>query len=193
MDVAHTYWLNIKNTTIRSSFGSSGKAITAAHVGHFWFGESSVIDNWGTGIDASSGLNWNIRMTEGSTIQQCGTGINLNGSIWTDANNRPVNLGILFMDCARMIQNETAISGRDIIFGAHSRGTNFNTFTKSPSNPNGLYIQSVFEKLNETDVWLFGNFWDNTTPPLTPVNTDWSFLQRTMSCSIDEKWDPSVY
>jgi hypothetical protein len=189
IDISHTYWLNMKNTQIRSTFGTAGTAIKATHVGHFWFRENSLIDNFGTGIDASSGLNWNIIMTDGSTIQQCVTGINLNGSQY----DATVDLGILHMDCARMIQNETAIRGRDIIFSINARNPNFNTFTQSPNNPNGRYIESVFEKRNETDLWFFGNFWDNTTPPATPVNPVWSFLQKTIPQSPGEPWNGTFH
>jgi Pregnancy-associated plasma protein-A/Secretion system C-terminal sorting domain len=185
IDISHTYWLNLRNTQMRSTFGTAGTAIKATHVGHFWFRENCLIDNFGTGIDASSGLNWNIIMTDGSTIQQCATGIHLNGSQF----NATVDLGILHMDCARMIQNETAIRGSDIIFSAYARNPNFNTFTQSPNNPNGRYIESVFEKRNETDLWFHGNFWDNTTPPSTPVNAVWSFLQKTIPQSPGAPWN----
>jgi hypothetical protein len=174
IDIAHTYWLNVRNTQIRSTFGSAATAIKGTHLGHFWFRENCLIDNWGTGIDLTSGLNWNLIMTDGSTIQQCGIGINLNGSQF----NQNVDLGILHMDCARMIQNGTAVIGRDIIFSAYMRDPNFNTFTKSPNNPNGHYIESVFQNRAESDLWLHGNFWDGAIPPPTPVNAFWSFMTQ---------------
>jgi hypothetical protein len=182
IDVAHTYWLNVRNTSIRSSFGS-GIAIKGAHIGHFWFRENCLIDNWGTGIDLNDGLNWNLIMTDGSTIQQCGIGINLRGSQY----NQTVDLGILHMDCARMIQNGTAVNGRDAIFSIYARSPNFNTFTKSPNNPNGRYIESIFEKRFESDLWFHGNYWDGIIPPIlqaTPVNTSWRFYVQSTPQSL---------
>jgi hypothetical protein len=174
IDVANTYWLNVRNTKIRSTNTISSTAIRGIDLGHFWFREDCLIDNWGTGIDLPSGLNWNLIMTDGSTIQRCGTGINLNGSVF----NGNVDLGILHMDCARMVQNGTAIRGRDIIFSAYERPPNFNTFTKSPSNPSGRYIESVFQNRIESNLWFHGNFWDNTQPPSTSVNSTWWFFTQ---------------
>lgn len=189
IDIAHTYWLNLRNTQIRSTFGTTGTALKATHVAHFWFRENCLIDNFGTGIDASSGLNFNIIMTDGSTIQQCATGIHLNGSQF----NATDDIGLLHMDCARMIQNETAIRGRDIIFSAYARNPTFNTFTRSPNNPNGRYIESLFDKRNETDLWFHGNFWDNITPPSTPVNAEWSFLRKTIPQSPGDPWNGTFH
>ena len=187
IDVAQTYWLNVRNTSIRSTYGS-GTAIKGTHLGHFWFRETCLIDNWETGIDLTSGLNWNLIMTDGSTIQQCVTGINLNGSVY----NNSVDLGILHMDCARMIQNGTAVKGRDIIFSAYARDPNFDTFTKSPNNLNGHYIESIFEHRVESDLWFHGNFWDNTTPSSTPVNASWSFLTQSAS-QVQIPWNGTFH
>lgn len=182
IDMSHTYWLNIRNTTIRSNafgptdhnYASYGYGIKATHVGHFWFRENSLIDGWGTGIDASSGLNWNIIMTDQSTIQRCATAIHLNGTKF----NEDVDLGLLHMDCGRLIENAAAIKGQDIIFSAYTRNGTANVFTRNMNNATGLFIESIFRNRHDTELWFHGNYWDGTTPAITPVNSAWSFLTR---------------
>jgi hypothetical protein len=181
IDIAHTYWLNVRQTTIRSNLlgpgdqnfiTSSYYGIKTAHVGHFWFRENSLIDAFGTGIDASEGLNWNIIMTDQSTIQRCATAINTNGSVF----NSTVDLGLLHMDCARLIQNGAGIRGEDIIFSAYARNGTANVFTRNINNPTGLFIESLFRNRQDTELWFHGNFWDGTTP--TAANNAWLFRTR---------------
>ena len=89
------------------------------------------------------------------------------------------DIGLLHMDCARMIQNVNGIKGTDIIFSAYTRGATANIFTKNEDVPTGLYIESIFkERWNETDVWLHGNYWDGNMPSTTPINNDWSFKTK---------------
>lgn len=114
IEVHTTYWLNIRNTRLNSNGGGIG--IKVAKVGHFWFRENSLISQFKTGIDASEAPIWNIIMTE-STIRECETGILLNGFRFGPNDD----IGLLHMDCARMIQNVTAIKGTDIIFSAYTR------------------------------------------------------------------------
>jgi Secretion system C-terminal sorting domain len=197
IDVAHTYWLNIRNTSIRSNlfsptdrnYASYGSGIKASHVGHFWFRENSLIDGWGTGIDASSGLNWNIIMTDQSTIQRCATAIHLNGTKY----NQDVDLGLLHMDCARLIENAAAIKGQDIIFSAYTRNGTANVFTRNINNPSGLFIESIFQNRFDTELWLHGNYWNGTTPATTPVNSSWSFLTRYNFPQPAQDWVGTIH
>ena len=143
MEVRTTYWLNIQNTRINGS--GSGTAIKTAKVGHFWFRENSLISQFTTGIDATEAPNFNIIMTE-STIRECFTGIHLNGHRLGPNDD----IGLLHMDCARMIQNVNGIKGTDIIFSAYTRwnatGETANIFTKDQNDPSGFHIQSLFDK-----------------------------------------------
>ena len=176
IEINHTYWLNVRNTTIRGT--GSGVGIKSSTVAHFWFRDNSLIDQFTTGIEATDGINFNIIMTDQATIQRCFTGIHLNGFRFGPGDD----LGLLHMDCARMIQNVNGIRGRDIIFGVRSRlNATSNNFTRSPDDPTGLFIESLFDnRRNETDVWLDGNFWGGVTPQATPtVNADWAFRVRT--------------
>ena len=179
IEIAHTYWLNVRNTTIRGT--GSGVGIKSSFVVHFWFRDNSLIDQFTTGIEATDGINFNIIMTDQATIQRCFTGIHLNGYRFGPGDD----LGLLHMDCARMIENVNGIRGRDIIFSAYTRfntgGATSNNFTRSPDDPTGLFIESLFDnRRDETDVWLHGNYWGGVTPQATPtVNADWAFRVKS--------------
>ncbi len=186
MDIAHTYWLNIRETSINfnppagngppMTGRGNGTAIKARYVGHLWFRENSLIDSWTTGIDDSEGA-WNIINTE-STIQRCGTSIILNGLL-----NPTTEVGLLYMKCTRLIQNDAGIKGQDIIFSLQVEPQHANIFTRNMDNPNGLFIESIFrDRQNiDTELQLFRNYWDGMTPPTTPVNDFWSFRVQTGS------------
>jgi hypothetical protein len=184
IDIAHTYHLIIRNTEIHFAgplgmnglpIGERGQAaaLKARYVIHLWFRAGSLIDNWETGIEDIEGAG-NIIMTDGSTIQKCGTAIKLDGAF-----NSTTERGLLHMNCARLIQNDAGVSGQDIIFSINARPERTNIFTKNPDNP-GLFIESIFRDRQNIDpnLWFFGNYWDGTTPLTTPINTDWSFLVK---------------
>ncbi len=194
IEINHTYWLNIRNTAIRGS--GSGVGIKSTNVAHFWFRDNSLIDQFTTGIEATDGINFNIIMTDQATIQRCFTGIHLNGYRFGPGDD----LGLLHMDCARMIQNVNGIRGRDIIFSAYTRfnagGATSNNFTRSPDDPTGLFIESLFDnRRDETDVWLHGNYWDGVTPLATPtVNTDWAFrVKSNISAAAIQPWTGTIH
>ena len=103
------------------------------------------------------------------------------------------------MDCARMIQNVTAIKGTDIIFSAYTRwnvnGETANIFTKNIDDPSGFYIQSLFEKRwDEKDIWLHGNFWGGQTPdPTTTNNPNWDFRMKRIPQNPNEAWNGTLH
>jgi hypothetical protein len=171
------YWLNLSRTTMLG--GGLSLGIRARYVGHFWVRDNCLIDQYGTGIDASIGWNWNIIMTDNTTIQRCNIGILLNGTVY----NSTTDLGLMHMDCARLIENNVGIKGTDIIFSAYTRwnvnGETANVFRKS-GNPGAQYIQSIFQNRQDTELWLHGNYWDGISPATTPINTEWSFQRKSL-------------
>jgi hypothetical protein len=182
IDIQRTYWLQMRHTTMRGTRAATGNNSTVGikirNSIHNWITHDCLISDYGTGIDGftdvlATDVNGNIRLDK-ATIQLCQTALNLRGG---------ANIGLLFMDCTRILENENGIKGWDLLLMAHSRNGTANIFTRPANNPNSLFFETIFRERQETDISLFGTYWNNQTPviqsPTTQtVNDFWKFYQR---------------
>jgi hypothetical protein len=188
VELHNTYWLQMNNSQFRGNLdlrGAAGySALKIQDVVHNWISNNTIIDSYYYGIDASQGYIANIIMQKGNTIENCYTGIKLNGSQYPLASGNTLDFGLLGVDCSRFIQNHTAIEGNDIIFSVYSN-QNANVFVKKTNDPSSKYFKSIFyNRYFETDLWFLNGYFDgsdltNVLPdPSYKVTDSWEFWEN---------------
>ncbi|MEO0043479.1 MAG: Secretion system C-terminal sorting domain, partial [Bacteroidota bacterium] len=190
LDVSYAYWVDIHNiTTMRGNY--TGTAVKVKNVVHTELYDNSLIDKYETGIQATESWNHNITMYDHASIQTCATGIHLNGGV---NNAYGLDWGMIYMDCARMLDNLTAIRGDDILFNMYARGGRTNLFTRNSFLPtDSRFFESTFKCRNPSDLWLQGSYWSGFVPSNATVNPYWSFRQTTCTGSAATPWTGNLH
>ena len=121
------------------------------------------------GISGGNGENNNVFMFDGAEINSCETGIWLNGGRYTQF--ALTHHGLLLMDCAKLVNNQTGVKGRDVLLAidAISNSGNFrpNTF----SNPQGgLMFDICLKDFATHAIDARFNFWGQSLTPSSTIN-----------------------
>jgi Secretion system C-terminal sorting domain len=196
LDVSNAYWVNIHNNTVMRG-NWSGSGVKVKSVVHTELYDNSVIDQYSTGIEAINGYNHNISLYRQGSIQQCMVGIHLNGGIAARNDDIPLDWGMIYMDCSRLLDNAVAIQGTDILFNMYGRGSNTNMIRQNPVAISLTpHLQVAYQwRRNLNDIWLHGNYWHPTVPAATPVNSYWRFEQtiKAESGAIGSPWAGTLH
>jgi hypothetical protein len=144
-------------------------------------------------------------MYDHASIQSCDIGIHLNGGIHGSTAPNPVGLdwGMIYMDCARLLENKVAIKGDDILFNMYERNGKTNMLTRQPamigqvSDPNrSLLFNALFRCRKESDLWFHGSYWGGTNPGTDVENEFWSFRKKWNVCAPGNEsvaWDGTLH
>ncbi len=184
LELKKVYWLNMTNTKILGggshNFTSdlfASKGIQMEDVIHGWVVSNSLIDNFDIGIHAKQGIIGNVFLDNGTTIQNCRQGVALNGGLNASSG---LDFGMMYMNCARLINNFTGITGRDILFNMYGRGNQTNVLRKQTGSgfQTTLFFDINFVQRSPTDLWFHNTYWHNIGLPTNPTETSnsiWEF------------------
>ncbi len=166
----NAYWLDMRNTTMRGNQANIG--IKLNNVVHGEVYDNSTIDNYSTGIDASQGFNYGVKLMSGAKVQNCFKAVNLLGGL---NNQYGYDWGMMYMDCASLINNVYGITGIDIQFNMYGRPGDDAVVIHNVVNPdiaqyfpNWHYVDAHFQYRNfTTDVWFSDSYWTGGVAPNT--------------------------
>jgi hypothetical protein len=186
LDVSYAYWIDIhNNTTLRGNYQVQN-GIKVKNVVHTELYDNSLIDRYTTGIEATESWNHNITIYDHASIQSCGTAIRLNGGL---NNAYGLDWGMIYMDCARLLDNFRGIEGTDILFNMYARNGRTNMFTRNVDVPTqSRFLDATFKFRNPSDVWMHGSYWDGINP--TPAT---QFYWRLMQANATGATPPSPW
>ena len=184
--LSNAYWLDMRQTTMRGYvsnpivFNPSGTGIKLKTVVHGEIYENSTIDNYNIGIDATEGWNNGVKLMSGAKVQNCYTAVKLIGGV---GNPYGSDWGMMYVDCASLINNVYGITGKDIQFNMYGRSWNSTTIMHNVSTeiqqnmPDWKYVDAEFiNRVSTTDVWLHDSYWTGGVAP--NAATQFRFIQR---------------
>ena len=195
--LSNAYWLDMRQTTMRGSVSnpiifnpSASTAIKLKTVIHGEIYDNSTIYNYNIGIDATEGWNNGVKLMSGAKIQNCYTAVKLIGGI---NNAYGFDWGMMYMDCASLINNVYGITGKDIQFNMYGRGGTTimqNVSTDIQQNlSNWRYVDAEFQaRVSTTDVWLHDSYWTGVVPN---AGTQFRFIQRNPH--FPEPWTGTLH
>lgn len=196
--LSNAYWLDMRQTTMRGYVSnpiifnpSASTAIKLKTVIHGEIYDNSTIDNYDIGIDATEGWNNGVKLMSGAKIQNCYTAVKLIGGI---NNAYGFDWGMMYMDCASLINNVYGITGKDIQFNMYGRGgTTIMQNVSSEIQQNisdWRYVDAEFQaRVSTTDVWLHDSYWTGGAAP--NAGTQFRFIQRNPH--FPEPWTGTLH
>jgi hypothetical protein len=191
LDVSYAYWIDIhNNSTLRGNYQVQN-GIKVKNVVHTELYDNSLIDQYTTGIEATESWNHNITIYDHASIQSCGTAIRLNGGL---NNAYGLDWGMIYMDCARLLDNYRSIEGTDILFNMYARNGRTNMFTRNQWVPtDSRFLDATFKFRNPSDVWMHGSYWDQLTA--TASNQPyWTLMQENATGAANRRpWTGTLH